>query len=392
VIEMARRNIAHVKAGTIDQEPDVYRIPAAAYFDPERGKIEMERIFKRLPLLLGFSAELRERGAYRALEVVGVPILLIRGGDGEVRAFVNMCTHRGARLVDEGSGKALRFACPYHAWTFDDYGQLASILDEKDFGEVDHSCLGLTQVPTAERAGLIFGVVTPGAELDIDAFLCGYDEMLAHLAFDKCHLVGRQSFAGPNWKICYDGYLDFYHLPILHRASFGPDMPNKALYDRWGPHQHVSMPNPQLLKFEDQGEEAWDLETMLAGVWTIFPHVSIASFDAGGKVYMVSQLFPGATSEESVTIQNFLADFEPDEEHAPQVTELMAFLKNVVQGEDYEGACFGIQKAVKTGAISELLFGRNEGGGQCFHSWVDAVTQTADEDLGRLFERGIGMR
>ena len=128
---------------------------------------------------------------------------------------------------------------------------------------------------------------------------------------------------------------------------------------------------------------------MLAGVWTIFPHVSMAAFDAGGKVYMVSQLFPGATSEESVTHQNFLADFELDDEHAPQVAELMAFLKNVVQGEDYEGACFGIQKAVKTGAVSELLFGRNEGGGQCFHRWVDALTRTEDDDLGRLFERGI---
>ena len=61
--------------------------------------------------------------AYRALEVVGVPILLVRGGDGEVRAFVNMCTHRGAQVVDEGSGRQLRFACPYHAWTFDDYGR-----------------------------------------------------------------------------------------------------------------------------------------------------------------------------------------------------------------------------------------------------------------------------
>ena len=388
LVEMARRNIAHVKAGTVDLEPDVFRVPAANYFDPQRWQVEVDRIFRRLPLVLGFSAELRESGAYRAMEVAGVPVLLTRGADGAARAFVNMCSHRGSIVVEEGIGRARRFTCPYHGWAYDLEGALAGIKDRDTFGDVDTSCLGLTALPVAERAGLIFAGLTPGGSLDIDSFLCGYGEMLEHLGFDQCHVVGRQTVEGPNWKVAFDGYLDFYHLPILHKDSFGAAIPNKALYDAWGPHQRVSMPAPPLLRIEEVAEEEWDLEQLIGGVWTVFPHVSIAEFDAGGKLYMVSQLFPGRTADDSLTIQNFLAAFEPTAEDRPLIEQQMKFLEQVVRNEDYYTG-LRIQRAVKTGAKTELLFGRNEGGGQRFHRWVDAVIQADDGELPALFAAGI---
>ena len=98
LIAMAKRNLAHVKAKTVDQAPDVYRVPAANYYDPERFSLEMERIFKRLPLVLGFSAELREPGSYRALLAGDIPVLLTRASDGELRGFLNVCSSSRAPL------------------------------------------------------------------------------------------------------------------------------------------------------------------------------------------------------------------------------------------------------------------------------------------------------
>jgi phenylpropionate dioxygenase-like ring-hydroxylating dioxygenase large terminal subunit len=388
LVAMAKRNLAHVRAKTVDQADEVYRVPAANYYDPERWRLEVDRIFKRLPLVLGFSAELRQPGDYRALIVADVPVLLTRTADGEVHGFLNVCSHRGSIVVAEGSGHAQRFTCPYHAWCYDDHGALVGIRNPADFGDVDTSGLGLTPLPVAERAGLIFGTLTPSVEVDFDAFLCGYDELLAHHHLGDCHLVGRQVIPGPNWKVAYDGYLDFYHLPILHKDSFGNKMPSDALYDAWGPHQRVSMPNPAYLELEQQPEDEWDPASLIAGVWTIFPHVSIADFDAGGKLYMVSQLFPGATPDESVTVQNFLATTEPDAERQTQIESMMTFLEHVVRDEDYYTGN-RIQKALKTGAKSELLFGRNEGGGQRFHRWVDALLVTDDAQLSKLFAEGI---
>ena len=148
------------------------------------------------------------------------------------------------------------------------------------------------------------------------------------------------------------------------------------------------MPNPGYLKLEGKAEEEWESADLTAGVWTIFPHVSIADFDAGGKLFMVSQLFPGPSVDESITIQNFLATLEPDEERRTANAEMMKFLEQVVRDEDYFTGN-RIQKALKTGAKSEVLFGRNEGGGQRFHRWVDALVRTGDEQLPGLFAQGI---
>jgi phenylpropionate dioxygenase-like ring-hydroxylating dioxygenase large terminal subunit len=389
LVEMARRNIAHTRAGTIDQAPGVHRVPARNYTDPVRGRDELERIFRRVPLVLGFSCELRERGAYKAIEAVGVPVLLTRAADGGVRAFLNVCSHRGAIVVPEGLGSAKRFTCPYHGWTYGADGALVGIANRSEFGEVDASCLGLVPLPAAERAGLVFAALRPGAPLDLDSFLCGYGDVLAELGLERCHFAGRQAVAGPNWKVAYDGYLDFYHLPILHRNSFGPGMPNRALYDAWGPHQRVSMPNPALLSLESAPEEQWGVDELTTGVWTVFPHVSIADFQAGGKLYMVSQLFPGASVGESQTIQTFLATSEPDEAQRRAIEAVMKFLEHVVRDEDYFTG-LRIQRALEAGALRDVLFGRNEWGGQRFHRFVDRVLAADDAELPALFAAGAG--
>jgi nitrite reductase/ring-hydroxylating ferredoxin subunit len=385
---MARRNLAHVKAGTVDQAPALERVPAHHYFDPERARAERHRIFRRLPLVLGFSCELREAGSYTTIEAAGTPVLLVRAGDGGVRAFVNACRHRGA-LVASGAGCASRFTCPYHGWTYGADGALVGIADRSEFGEVDASCLGLKPLPCAERAGLVFGALRPGAPLDLDAHLVGYGEVLAHLGLERCHLVGRQSVAGPNWKVAYDGYLDFYHLPILHRNSFGPRIPNKALYDAWGPHQRVSMPNPALASLESLPEEEWNVDLLIGGVWTVFPHVSIADFYAGVKLYMVSQLFPGPSVGESLTIQSFLATTAPDDAQKEAIAGMMKFLEHVVRDEDYFTG-LRIQRALEAGALRDVLFGRNEWGGQRFHRFVDRVLAADDAELPALFAAGAG--
>jgi phenylpropionate dioxygenase-like ring-hydroxylating dioxygenase large terminal subunit len=387
---MARRGIEHSKAGTQSQTETVVRVPARNYFDRDRWELEMNRVFKRLPLMLGFSAELRQPGQYRAVDVAGVPVLMVRGDDHAIRAFVNTCSHRGAQLVPENTnGQARGFRCPYHGWTYATSGDLVGMMDPRDFGQVDKSCLGLTPLPVSERAGLIWVILSPTSTLDFDAFLQGYDELLAHLKFDECHVVGRQSIVGANWKVAYDGYLDFYHLPILHKNSFGADISSKAVYDWWGPHQRVSGPDRHYDKLAATPESEWDESQLVGGVWTIFPHVSVAAFDAGGKMYMVSALFPGTTPDDSVTVQTFLHTQPADADQARVVAEKMEFLKYVVRDEDYYTG-IRIQKAMKTGAKPDVLFGRNEGGGQRFHRWVDAVIGTeTDDELNALLRAGI---
>jgi len=364
---MARVTLGHVDDGnTPSQEPDVLRVPAEHYLDPVRWAREVA-MFRRTPLMLALGGELPTPASYKAMTVMDTPVLLTRGSGGEVRAFLNSCSHRGAVVMEDGHGTARRFACPYHAWTYDTKGDLVGVTDREFFGDIDTSCLGLTPLPVAERAGMIFVVLTPGAAMDIDEHLCGYDQVLDFFGFGGWHLISRREIPGPNWKVAYDGYLDFYHLPFLHRNSFGTEISNKAIYHAWGPHQRVTSPDPGLVESRDLPDDEWDLDTVCGGVWTIFPHVSFAGGNGGG---LISQLFPGPTPETSVTVQNYFVAAEPSDERRAEALGVADFLERVVRDEDYYTG-LRLQRALATGAKPDVLFGRNEGGGQRFHTLLD---------------------
>ena len=389
LVAMAERTIAHNKAGTVHLTESITTIPASNYFDPERWQREVDMIFKRVPLLLAMTAEIKEVNTYKAIDVVGMPVLISRGADGVARAFVNMCSHRGAQLVDPGVGTARRFACPYHNWTYNQEGDLVGVFKQDDFGQLDTSCLGLTQLPIAERAGLIWVTLSPDSKLDFDAFFAGYDEMLEFCDFASMNHFGTRILAGPNWKISFDGYVDFYHLPILHKNTFGPDMSPDALFHRVGPHQRVTGPRGNWAKLEGRPTSEWPESVLTGGVWSVFPHGSIAGFEIEGhKIYQVARVFPGATADESVTYLDFISTAPKTDEFIAAAHKQIAFLENVVRDEDYATG-LKIQRTVKTGAKKDLIFGRNEGGAQYVHGWLDALLVTADEDLNDLFRNGI---
>ncbi|MFN3231165.1 MAG: aromatic ring-hydroxylating oxygenase subunit alpha [Alphaproteobacteria bacterium] len=390
LIKMARENIEHAKHGTVTLADDVYEVPAANYFDQTRFEQEIDDVFKRVPLMLAPTAELPKNGDYKSMEAVGVPVLLTRGADGVVRSFINSCTHRGTNVVISECGNAKRFTCPYHGWTFDREGKLVAVASREEFGNIDTDDYGLKELPTLERAGLIWAILDPDSTLEIEPFLSGYDELLAEFGFDDWHLFQKRTVRGPNWKIAYDGYLDLYHLPVLHRDTFGADMSNQALYHAWGPHQRVTSPSRHMISLEDVPEDQWDMTTLMMGVWTIFPHISIASFMGGGRSVMISQLFPGDTPGESFTTQYYLMESEPTEAEIIEAERQFKLLEYVVETEDY-GTGLRQQRALEAGGLDKVLFGRNEGGGQTFHGWVQRILDTDDDDINDLF-RGANQR
>lgn len=387
LIEMAKEGLAHAIAGTIEQAQGVVKVPAQNYYDTQRWQIEMDRVFGRLPLMIATSIEIPNPGDYKALDAGDVPVLITRDMEGEIHAFVNSCAHRGAQIMDAGCGSAKRFTCPYHAWSFNHSGELTHIYAPKDFGEINKDSYGLVPLKVLERSGLIWVITNPKTQLDIEKFLSGYDELLAHFDFGNWYFVDSRRVEGPNWKIAYDGYLDFYHLPILHRDTFGGDTSNKALYYDWGPHQHVKSPQTTEANLSELKEKDWPTSFLLSGVWTIFPHVSIASFGEGENWgVLISQLFPGDSPGESYTIQNYLLQKAPTKEEKEAAHAQFDFLKFVVEQEDYATG-LKQQTSLRTGARDHVLFGRNEEGGQNFHRWLGQILATDDENLDELFSR-----
>lgn len=395
LLEMTRSLIAHGEAGTIEHADAVREVPASSYTDPALFELEKDMIFKRLPLMLAPSCELPNPGDFKAMTVVGVPVLLTRQKDGSIAALLNMCAHRG-NPVASGSGNASRFACSYHGWTYKSDGALLGVASPNDFGSIDKAAHCLKQFPVLERAGLIWVILDHRSTLDIADCLCGYDDMLAHFGFEDWILFDQRQLPGPNWKTAYDGYLDFYHLPVLHANTFGADFFNRANYFAWGPHQRLSNPSKfaqrtgsdEKMDLSQMAEDDWPIDALLGGVWTIFPHISIASFyGGGGRGAMISQLFPGNSVGDSVTTQFYVMEREPDTEAQRQgAQDQFDFLKVVVRDEDYYTGKRQ-HDALMSGQMDHVLFGRNEGGGQVFHGWVERLTDASDAELHDIFAR-----
>ena len=395
LIAMTRNLVAHGAADTMEYADDVVRIPASAYTDEALFEREKKQIFRRLPLMVAPSCELPNPGDFKAMDICGVPLLLSRQKDGSMGAFLNMCTHRGNPLA-AGCGNASRFTCGYHGWTFKADGDLIGVASPQDFGKIDKSQHCLTKFPVHEAAGLIWVTLDPESKLSIPDYLCGFDELLKAFEFEGWTLFSQRTLAGPNWKTAYDGYLDFYHLPVLHANTFGADFYNRANYFAYGPHQRLSTPSKFAIKVQGDDDQAMDLEAMaddelpqevlVQGVWTIFPHISIASFYGGGqRGAMISQLFPGATVGESFTTQYYVMENQPETPEQVQAAhDQFNFLEIVVRDEDYATGKRQHQ-ALQSGLLKEVLFGRNEKGGQVFHGWTERLTNATDEELVAIF-------
>lgn len=194
-------------------------IPASAYYDPDYYELERQAIFMRSWLQIGHVSELPEPGSFirRELEFAKASILIVRGRDGEIRAFHNVCTHRGTQLVEEAQGKRSTFSCPYHMWTFGTDGALLSAPDFEQFFVTKDDC-ALKRVSVDVCGGLIFLNLDPNPAQSLQEFLGDHlVERLGRLpaarATDFCEYVYEIE---ANWKITYDNFQESYHLKFIH--------------------------------------------------------------------------------------------------------------------------------------------------------------------------------
>jgi phenylpropionate dioxygenase-like ring-hydroxylating dioxygenase large terminal subunit len=331
----------------------------------------------RLPLLLGFTCEMRQPGDYKTMQVLDVPVLMVRGRDGRVRAFMNVCTHRGAKLTDREHGNCARFVCPYHAWTFNDQGVLMGVADPAKFGDVDTAERHLKELPCEERAGMIFVRLTPGRTFDLETYLGGMLAELESFGLETWHMHHQNRLDSANWKVTHDGYLETYHIPFLHAKTLSTPGANPSVimvYEAFGehafgPHQRMSGTGRggDILAMKSIPRSDWNRDEYFHAVRTVVPNISFAMSNTGG---MVSQLFP-ISHDRCVTIQNHLYPKAPetDKERA-EYDDRVDLLIRAVRDEDYKTG-FEIQAGLKSGAIPDFLFGRNEVGPQRWHAAVD---------------------
>jgi phenylpropionate dioxygenase-like ring-hydroxylating dioxygenase large terminal subunit len=197
-------------------------IPAKAYYDPCYFDLERKAVFQRSWLQIGHVCELPAPGSFirREVEVANASVLIVRGKDGEIRAFHNVCTHRGTELVAAESGRQSTFSCPYHRWTFATDGALVSAPDFDRFHIAKADC-GLRRIAVDVCAGLIF-INFSENPVPLCNWLGDLAERLEALPVARATTFTEYVYEiDANWKLTYDNFQENYHLRFIHARSSG---------------------------------------------------------------------------------------------------------------------------------------------------------------------------
>jgi carnitine monooxygenase subunit len=194
-----------------------WSLPAWTYHDPEFARVETARIFRPSWQIVCHVCDLAHPGDWHSLDYIGESVIVVRGQDDELRAFTNVCRHRGSRLVDGASGCAKKLVCPYHAWTYDLDGRLTGVPDSASYPTLDRDRAGLVPVDLEIWQGFVF-VRLGGDGPSVSAMMAPYADQIAPYRFEALRALGRVTLRprSVNWKNVGDNYSDGLHIAPAH--------------------------------------------------------------------------------------------------------------------------------------------------------------------------------
>lgn len=336
-------------------EPIEATRPNAIFTSQERFDREQARIFKRYPVPVTLSALVAEPGSAIAHQGYGIPLLITRTREGEIKAFINACQHKGSKLVEHcDAHKVSRFTCPYHAWTYGLDGRLIGVARADAFLNLDKSKRGLAELPVREWGGIVYVGLDRGIEPDWSQLSQQVADDFTSLGIPDAHVYGRKSFdLAANWKVVLEPFLEGYHVQRLHAASIGTlfvDAPN--IVDLFGANvRQVSGRIGYLPSMLDEDPSA-NVHKLVTHAYTAFPNCVVVT-----SQYYTSVMILMPTARNRTTVDYFM--LTPGPADTPKAAEVFErsfkLIIEVFGGEDFRAAEI-TQQGLEAGVPEEAVY------------------------------------
>ncbi|WP_205481090.1 aromatic ring-hydroxylating oxygenase subunit alpha [Sphingomonas arenae] len=344
-------------------------LPARLYLDEDRFAQEQERLFGRLPLLLGPSAMLPQPNQAIAHDDYGVPLIVSRDGEGRAHVLANVCRHRGTRLIESGDVvPANRIVCPYHAWAYRSDGALAGVPRAECFPGLEKSDFGLREFAAFESGGLIwFRRSLEGNFVAVEQLV---DDMDA-FGLAALHLYRRNTHdVAANWKLVIDAFLESYHVARLHAATIGPFFADGiTAADTIGLHQRAVVGRADYLANIDRSD--WgELRRAVTYTYHLFPNTVVVVSPDYINLLICYPQSAGRTLVEDIMLIPEAPTSADAERHWQKSWDLLD--AGTFGGEDFRAAAL-CHQGLASGLVPEITIGSLEHGIAEFHAKVDAA-------------------
>ena len=363
---VAQSILDHIANGTTDLGQDLWREPVDNYRSKERLAAEVELVLRGSPTPFCPSASLPEAGSYVARDAAGAPIVAVRAQDGKVRAFRNVCRHRGMQLAS-GSGCAKAFVCGYHGWTYNLDGQLRHVPHAHGFPGLDRNLHGLVPLKAEERLGLVF-VTQDEARVSDDSL----EELQDLISPQQKVFAASEREIAANWKILLEGFIEGYHIRPTHPETFYPyGFDNLNIVELFGRNSRVTYPFRRIDKLAAVRPEDRRVDGLLTYVYHLFPNVLVTVLSRHTNLVVLEPVAVDRTKVVTYSLTNPGSDEAEMRKEAERDAE---FVSQTGAAEDRAVAC-AIQRGIGSGANEFFTYGRFESAIVHFHRSLDAALE-----------------